>query len=173
MPQQLIQKCGAKVWEGEFKAFREFTTESGAWENRLRFPGQYFDDETGNFYNYYRDYNPTTGRYFQTDPIGLIGGLNTYVYANGNPIGLIDRFGLSFTCICHVECASLPVTALVRCTRVETCIDNECGDVTTTSKEAEWYVWADRPFVVVGSFDCANFPGPVPGYPAPWEPPMS
>jgi RHS repeat-associated protein len=94
MPQQLIQKNGAKVWGGEFRAFGELTAETGAWENRLRFPGQYFDEESGSYYNYFRDYDPTTGRYLQSDPIGLNGGLNTYAYVVGNPIGFIDPLGL-------------------------------------------------------------------------------
>ena len=52
----------------------------------LRFPGQYFDEETGLFHNYFRDYDPQTGRYIQADPIGLAGGINPYHYAEGNPL---------------------------------------------------------------------------------------
>ncbi|NHZ83892.1 hypothetical protein F2P44_32175 [Massilia sp. CCM 8695] len=60
----------------------------------LRFPGQYYDRETNLHYNYYRDYDPQTGRYVQSDPIGLDGGMNTFGYVNGNPLSYIDPLGL-------------------------------------------------------------------------------
>jgi len=60
----------------------------------LRFPGQYYDKETNLHYNYYRDYDPSTGRYVESDPIGLKGGINTYSYANQNPLRFIDPEGL-------------------------------------------------------------------------------
>ncbi|HUW29649.1 MAG TPA: DUF5675 family protein [Sulfuriferula sp.] len=63
----------------------------------LRFPGQYYDQETGLAYNYFRDYDPSTGRYMEADPIGLGGGVNQYTYALGNPIRYIDPQGLDVT----------------------------------------------------------------------------
>src|SRR6266404_2709857 len=60
----------------------------------LRFPGQYFDRETSQHYNYYRDYIPDIGRYVESDPIGLSGGINPYLYADANPISHTDPPGL-------------------------------------------------------------------------------
>jgi len=70
---------------------------AGAFDFPLRFPGQFFDREMNLSYNYFRDYDSTYGRYFESDPIGLNGGLNTYSYVNSNPIRFSDPKGESFT----------------------------------------------------------------------------
>ncbi|HWH39365.1 MAG TPA: RHS repeat-associated core domain-containing protein, partial [Usitatibacter sp.] len=65
----------------------------GIFAYNLRFPGQYFDAETGKHYNYFRDYDPAIGRYIQSDPIGLDGGTNTFGYVGGNPLLFSDSSG--------------------------------------------------------------------------------
>jgi RHS repeat-associated protein len=61
--------------------------------SRVRFPGQYFDEETGLNYNVNRDYDSATGRYIESDPLGLRAGLSTYAYVGGDPIERMDPFG--------------------------------------------------------------------------------
>ena len=66
----------------------------GVFAFNLRFPGQYFDAETGPHYNYFRDYDPAIGRYIESDPVGLLSGTNTYSYVRANPLKNTDPLGL-------------------------------------------------------------------------------
>lgn len=83
----------------------------------LRFPGQYLDGEVGLHYNYFRDYEPSTGRYVQSDPIGLDGGFATYAYVQSDPFGTVDPDGLNPVPMIVRVCTRFPAVcaALVAC----------------------------------------------------------
>ena len=74
----------------------------------LRFAGQYYDQETALHQNYFRDYDSSTGRYVQSDPIGLEGGsFSTYSYVRGNPLSFIDPEGLETNSACLAACTAV------------------------------------------------------------------
>ncbi len=93
-PQMITDSNQQKVWEGRQLPFGETKIVTGQIEFNVRFPGQYYDQESGLHYNYFRDYDPSLGRYIQSDPIGLAAGMNTYSYSFENPITNFDFFGL-------------------------------------------------------------------------------
>jgi RHS repeat-associated protein len=98
-PRTITNQAKQKRWEWNSDPFgttlaNENPASLGVFTFNLRFAGQYYDKETGLHYNYFRDYNPAIGRYVQSDPIGLAGGLNTYAYVEGDPIGFADFDGL-------------------------------------------------------------------------------
>ena len=92
-PQVVTDASQATVWEGRQTPFGETEVITNQIEMNVRFPGQYYDQESGLSYNYFRDYDPSLGRYVQSDPIGLDGGVNTYGYTLQNPILNIDPTG--------------------------------------------------------------------------------
>jgi len=95
-PQVATSSSQEVAWLGHYLPFGELMAESSqtaAMVQNLRFPGQEAEPETGLYYNGARDYLPGLGRYLQTDPIGLAGGLNTYGYAAQNPTRFTDPTG--------------------------------------------------------------------------------
>ena len=93
-PQQMVDAQGTVVWQAACLPYGEAKVLKATVQNNLRFPGQYFDAETGLHYNWNRYYNPKTGRYITVDPIGLAGGMNLYAYVGGNPVNAVDLEGL-------------------------------------------------------------------------------
>jgi RHS repeat-associated protein len=98
-PHVITDATGNKVWTWDPLAFGDNAPDQnpsslGVFNYNLRFPGQYADAESGLNYNMARDYAPGLGRYVQSDPIGLIAGVNTYAYVEGNPVSRTDAFGL-------------------------------------------------------------------------------
>ncbi len=98
-PRVITDASGKTLWNwdstpfGETKPNEDVDGDGIALSYNPRFPGQLYDQETGLHYNYHRDYNPETGRYVQSDPIGLAGGMNTFGYAYQNPYGYVDPDG--------------------------------------------------------------------------------
>lgn len=84
-------------WDAADNAFGEKAAVASGLQLDLRFPGQLFDSESGLNYNRFRDYESGTGRYSQSDPIGMFGGMATYSYANNAAITGYDRFGLCWS----------------------------------------------------------------------------
>ena len=93
-PWVIANAAGNAVWSWARGPFGSGLP-TGSLTYNLRLPGQYYDKETGLHYNYHRDYDPNLGRYIQSDPIGLAGGVNTYAYAGGDPVSKLDFLGLS------------------------------------------------------------------------------
>lgn len=117
-PQRITDKSGTVVWAADYDAFGRATVKvaaTNALTSNLRFPGQYFDAETGLHYNDRRYFDPDTGRYTTRDPIGFEGGINLYAYAAHSPTNFIDPTGelIPLACVasnfgrCMVTCMGM------------------------------------------------------------------
>ncbi|MEK7941033.1 RHS repeat-associated core domain-containing protein [Burkholderia contaminans] len=94
-PQELYDEQREVVWAADLSAYgRSARTLAHDVDNPIRFPGQYYDRESGLHYNRFRYYDPQTGRYINQDPIGLVGGINSYTYSDNQPSHSIDLLGL-------------------------------------------------------------------------------
>ena len=92
-PQKIVDSAGQVVWAAAYFPFGKAQVKPEMVTNNLRFPGQYFDAESGLHYNWHRYYDPDIGRYITADPIGLEGGVNLYTYVENNPVKLVDPPG--------------------------------------------------------------------------------
>jgi RHS repeat-associated protein len=89
-----LEFSGTIVWRAAYLPFGKAQLITETITNNFRFPGQYFDEETGLHYNMHRYYNPATGRYMTPDPIGLEGGINLYGFVQNDPVNFVDPWGL-------------------------------------------------------------------------------
>ena len=133
-PRRLTQSDGQVAWQWAYSAFgdEQPTIASNRFANtslnqsfgtttvpavtfNLRYPGQYFDQESGLHYNYHRSYSATTGRYTQSDPIGLDGGWNRFGYSNQTPLSFTDPLGLDAQCGGGKKAVSTGQTGVYKC----------------------------------------------------------
>ena len=98
-PRVVLDRSGTQRWSWISEPFgngspNENPVGAGTFTLNLRMPGQYFDAESGLSQNWHRDYDAGVGRYTQSDPIAMAGGINTYTYVSGNPNSRVDPDGL-------------------------------------------------------------------------------
>ena len=101
------------VWQANYTPFGQADIVVENVTNNIRFPGQYYDQESGLHYNWHRYYDNDTGRYITSDPLGLDGGINTYGYAYQNPIMNYDPDGRLVWLVIPGICAAGGCEALV------------------------------------------------------------
>jgi RHS repeat-associated protein len=158
-PRVVLDKNGAVRWRWLAEPFGTTAPETnpsnlGAFTFNLRFPGQYFDAESGLNQNYFRDYDATTGRYVESDLIGLAGGINTYAYVDGNPLSYIDPNGLESE---HTKGARCSTKGKHQKGRARNAMDKggEKGDArrfNVGSRPKNWKgPWPPRPSQAVGA----------------------
>lgn len=105
MPVYASDADGATGWRlASLEPFGRRSVDGTVWPRiRLGFPGQIDSIDGLAVYNHFREYEPATGRYLQSDPIGLAGGANRYTYANNNPLVWVDPLGLFCLTLPQIE----------------------------------------------------------------------
>ncbi|HEX7499983.1 MAG TPA: RHS repeat-associated core domain-containing protein, partial [Polyangia bacterium] len=97
-PELVLDDRAQPVWRAAIQPYGQARIETGeGFHQPLRWPGHYFDTETGLHENRFRSYSPELGRYLQSDPIGMAGGTNLYAYTK-NPLRSVDLDGLATKC---------------------------------------------------------------------------
>lgn len=97
-PRAVTDGSGTLLWSWAYQGNpfgEQQPTSTTGYVLNLRYPGQYYDAESNTSYNMFRNYEPATGRYLQSDPIGLGGGISTYAYVGNNPLSYTDPRGLA------------------------------------------------------------------------------
>jgi RHS repeat-associated protein len=97
-PRAVTDGTGMVIWSWAYQGNpfgEQQPTSTTSYVLNLRYPGQYYDAESGTNYNMYRTYEPATGRYLQSDPFGLDGGITTYAYVGSSPLSHWDPLGLA------------------------------------------------------------------------------
>ncbi len=147
-PEMAFEKSGEVTWQASTQAFGQTEIKAERIANNLRFPGQYFDAETGLHDNYFRVYDSQVGRYVESDPIGLQGGLNTYTYVKGNPLRFSDPYGLfvpSPQTPAGVAAGLLNTGGAVVVTAIESSGGDDAGDPWPQWKSDDFLAHPDKP----------------------------
>ncbi|TNY25593.1 hypothetical protein BV497_13175 [Fulvimonas soli] len=161
-PRAIANASGTTDWSWPYvgNAWGEIAPTGTGYTYNLRFPGQYFDQETGLSNNVRRDYDSSTGRYLQSDPLGLLAGPSTYAYVGGNPLSNIDPMGLDDTAcvmnpsLCGWGFMNTPVTS-----NVSVGI-NETGSAAILTESTEFGFAADStPNICFYATTCASAVG--------------
>lgn len=158
-PEVVTDKDKKIVWEGHRKPFGETEVTVSTITQPIRFPGQYFDQETGLSYNLMRDYDSNLGRYIEADPIGLKGGTSLYGYAGQNPLMAYDPNGEFFFLLLAPALGLTTGTALtfdVALTLSLLAYANNVNIVLNNQGDDEWGDWED--------LEDDHYPDPYGGY---------